>query len=149
MKHILFLILLTLIVASCSNNDDDAYKNNPNIPNVPFNTGNLVNTNLPQYAKLKHANNSVILNNNYGVNGVILYFAGGSNYNAFEISDPNHALISCSTLSVHGLIATCDCDDGNSYDILNGIGQSGTTGKYALKRYYVEVSGSIIRVYNN
>jgi hypothetical protein len=91
----------------------------------------------------------VILNSPYGINGVVLYYAGGSNYSAFEITDPNHPISNCSTLSVEGIIATCDCDDGNSYDILNGIGRTGTTGSYSLKRYFVEVNGSIIRVYNN
>jgi hypothetical protein len=109
----------------------------------------LVNTNLPQYSQLKYANNHVILNNNYGVNGVVLFHAGGQMYSAFEISDPNHALGTCSVLTVEGFVATCNCDDGNSYDILNGDLLPGTTGAYTLKRYFVEVNDNIIRVYNN
>ncbi|MCX7551030.1 hypothetical protein [Xanthomarina sp. F2636L] len=148
MNRILSIIILTLIIVSCSKSDDNN-NNNQYIPNVAFDTGNLVNTNLPQYSSLKYANNSVVLNNNYGINGVVLYFAGGTNYSAFEISDPNHPLSDCSKLTVNDLIATCDCDDGNSYEILNGTGRTGTNGHYALKRYYVEVIGDIIRVYNN
>jgi len=148
MKRCLYSLALTLILISCSKSDD-ADKSNPNLPNIAFNTGNLVNTNLPQYSSLKLPNNSVVLNNNYGINGVVLYYAGGSNYSAFELSDPNHPLSACSTLSINGVIATCNCEDGNSYEILNGVGRSGTTGQYTLKRYYVEVAGSIIRVYNN
>jgi|SRR5690554_498591 len=148
MKRSLYTLALTLILISCSKSDDGD-KSNPNLPNIAFNTGNLVNTNLPQYSSLKLPNNSVVLNNNYGINGVVLYYAGGSNYSAFELSDPNHPLSACSTLSINGVIATCNCEDGNSYEILNGVGRSGTTGQYTLKRYYVEVAGSIIRVYNN
>src|SRR5690554_1314858 len=148
MNRILHSILVAFIVFSCSKSDDGD-RDNPNIPNIGFNTGNLVNTNIPQYSNLKYANNWVVLNNNYGINGVILFYAGGSNYSAFERSDPNHPLSACSTLTVEGVVATCNCDDGNSYEILNGIGQTGTTGHYALKRYYVEVAGNIIRVYNN
>lgn len=144
-KTILFLSLLLLV--ACSNNDP--ILNNPNLPNYTFDTGNLINTNLPQYSILQFPGNFVILNSPYGINGVVLYYAGGSNYSAFEITDPNHAINNCSTLSVEGIIATCNCDDGNSYDILNGAGRTGTTGSYALKRYFVEVSGTIIRVYNN
>lgn len=148
MNRILYLILLALITVSCSKSDDND-NNNQYIPNVTFDTGNLVNTNLPQYSQLKYANNHVVLNNNYGINGVVIYFAGGTNYSAFELSDPNHPLSECSTLSVEDVIATCNCNDGNSYDILSGNIQPGTTGQYALKRYYVEVLGDIIRVYNN
>ena len=149
MNRFFYFILFTLIIVSCNKTDGDAYRNNPNIPNISFNSGSLVNTNLPQYSSLKYPNNYVILNNNYGINGVILFFAGGNNYSAFELSDPNHPLSTCSTLTVEGVVATCNCNDGNSYEILNGIGQTGTTGKYALKRYFVEASGNIIRVYNN
>jgi hypothetical protein len=138
------------MIVSCNKSDDNNDNNNNQyIPDVAFDTGNLVNTNLPQYSQLQYANNYVILNNNYGLNGVVLYYAGGDIYSAFELSDPNHPLATCSTLTVEGLIATCNCDDGNSYEILNGIGQTGTTGNYALKRYFVEVNGNIIRVYNN
>ena len=145
MKSILYLIPFILL-ASCSS---DNVTQNPYLPNYEFNTGSLINTNLPQYSQLKFAGNSLILNSPYGINGVVLYYAGGENYNAFEITDPNHQLSTCSKLTVEGIIATCSCDDGNSYDLLNGIGREGTTGTYPLIRYRVEVSGSIIRIFNN
>ena len=145
MKSILYLIPFVLL-ASCSS---DNVTQNPYLPNYEFNTGSLINTNLPQYSQLKFAGNSLILNSPYGINGVVLYYAGGENYNAFEITDPNHQLSTCSKLTVEGIIATCSCDDGNSYDLLNGIGREGTTGTYPLIRYRVEVSGSIIRIFNN
>lgn len=142
-----YCIICLIIFASCSSNNDILA--NPNLPNYPFDTGNLINTSLPQFNNLQFPGNSVILNNPYGINGVVLYYAGANNYSAFEISDPNHPLSNCSTLSVEGVIATCSCDDGNSYDILNGQRREGTTGQYTLKRYFVEKLGSVIRVYNN
>jgi len=149
MNRILSIILLAYLVLSCNKNDDDGNTNNQNIPNITFDTGNLINTNLQPFDILQFPNNYVTLNDNYGVNGVVVYFAGGTNYSAFELSDPNHPLRTCSTLSVEGVIATCNCDDGNSYEILSGNLQPGTTGNYTLKRYFVEVNGNIIRVYNN
>ena len=149
MNRIASIILVAFLVISCNKSDDDGNTNNQYLPNITFDSGNLVNTNLIPYDVLQFPNNHVILNNNYGINGVVLFYAGGDNYSAFELSDPNHALSSCSTLSVEGVIATCDCDDGNSYEILSGNLQSGTTGNYTLKRYFVEVNGNIIRVYNN
>ena len=144
MKSILYIICFTFLMACSSDN----ITQNPYLPNYEFNTGSLINTNLPQYSQLKFAGNSIILNSPYGIKGVVLYYAGGDNYNAFEITDPNHYISDCSKLSVNGIIATCDCNDGNSYDLLNGIRREGTTGSYPLIRYRVEVSGSIIRVFN-
>ena len=140
------MFFLILFVA-CSNNDE--IKSNPYIPNYSFNTDNLINTDLPQFSQLKFANNYITLHDSYGVNGIVLYYFGGDQYSAFELTDPNHIPSPCSLLNVEGIIATCTCDDGNSYEILGGLGREGTTGNYTLKRYITEVRGSIIRVYNN
>lgn len=133
---------------SCSKSDD-VNSNNPFIPNYAFDTGGLINTNLPQYNNLNFPGNHIILRSPYGVNGVVVYFAGGELYSAFELSDPNHNLSACSTLTVEGVIASCGCDDDNAYDILSGSRVEGTTGQYVLKRYFVEANDNIIRVYNN
>ncbi len=143
------LVMSIVFFSSCKKNDDDNLTDNPNIPNAVFDTGSAINTSLPQYNQLQFPGNFVILNNsNYGINGIVVYFSGGD-YSAFELSDPNHSLNSCSVLSVEGVIATCTCEDGNSYEILNGSPNEGTSGQYYLKRYFVEVNGNIIRVYNN
>lgn len=146
MKSFLYIICF-IFLAGCS--ADNTITRNPYLPNYTFDTGSLINTNLPQFNKLKFANNFVILDSPYGIKGVVLFYAGGTNYNAFELTDPNHQINTCSKLNVEGIIATCSCNDGNSYDILNGIKREGTTGTYPLIRYKVEVTGSIIRVYNN
>src|SRR5690606_17620755 len=147
MNRILYLISLIFITVSCSKSDDNT--NNQYLPNITLDNGNMVNTYLRQYRHLKYANNQVALNKKYGINGVVIYLAEGTNYSAVVVSVANNPLSKCSTLSVEDVIATCNCDDGNSYDILSGNIQPGTTGHYALKRYYVEVFGDIIRVYNN
>lgn len=151
MKPFLYIICC-IFLASC--NPDNVRNNNPFLPDYKFNTGNLINTNLPQYSSLRSPGSSIIVgssapNHLNGINGFVLYFAGNGMYSAFEITDPNHAMSTCSKLSVQGIIATCDCDDGNSYDILNGLMRPGTTGNYPLIRYQVEVTGNIIRVFNN
>ncbi|MFD2551215.1 hypothetical protein ACFSQP_05245 [Bizionia sediminis] len=149
MKYPFLLVLVVFITLSCSNNDDNVIRQNEYLPNYAFDTGSLINTNLPQYSDLEFPNNYVVLNNNYGINGVVVFYAGGNNYNAFELSDPNHILRDCSKLTVTGVIATCSCSNANSYDILTGQPQEGTIGQYGLKRYFVEKTGNIIRVYNN
>ena len=151
MKYFLYIICFTFLVGCSTNND---IVKNPYLPNYEFDTRDYINTNLVQYSVLKSPGNSIIFNSyapnyQYGINGFVLYYAGGNNYSAVEITDPNHTLSLCSKLNVSGIIATCDCEDGNSYDILNGIKREGTTGNYPLLRYKVEVRGSIIRVYND
>lgn len=133
-------------MSTCSKSDD-ANNGNPYLPEQIFDTGTAINTNFPQYNNLQFpGNNSVI--NGFGINGIVVYNSGSS-YIAFELSDPNHALQSCSKLTVEGVIATCGCTDEKQYDILTGQVQQGTTGQYSLKPYFVETSGNIIRVYNN
>lgn len=146
MKNTLFKTLICLLIVSCSKSNVN--NNNPYLPNYEFDTGNIINTSLPQFNDMQFPGNHIILSSDFGINGVVVYYSG-STYSAFEITDPNHSIQTCSTLTVEGVIATCSCDDGNSYDILIGQGREGTTGQYPLKRYFVEVNGSIIRVYNN
>ncbi len=132
-------------MANCSTND--TYEDNPYIPDYSFDTGTLINTSLPKYNALNFPGNYIILDN-YGVNGVVLYYIGSSMYTAFELTDPNHAVTSCSKLEIDGIIASCDCDD-NTYNIINGYPSTDTEGEYTLKPYFVKVTGTTIRVYND
>lgn len=150
MKVLFSFLMITLIFFSCKKNDDDnVNRDNQFLPNYAFDTGMLINTNLIPYNDLLFPNNYVILPDGYGINGVVIFYAGGDNYNAFELTDPNHTIQTCSVLTVEGVIATCTCTDAKSYDILTGQPQEGTTGQYGLKRYFVQKTGNIIRVYNN
>jgi len=147
LKTLVVILFTGILFNSCNNDDDNNQNNNPNIPNAIFDTGNLIDTRLPQYNQMQFPGNHITLNNNYGINGVVLYFTG-STYSAFELSDPNHQITTCSNLTVSGPIATCSCEDGNSYEIITGQREEGTTGQYTLVPYRVEVNGSIIRVFN-
>ena len=146
MKKLILIVFIGFLMFSCSKNDD-ANNNNPYLPEQNFDTGTAINTNFPQYNSLQFAGNHEVING-YGLNGIVIYNAGSS-YRAFELSDPNHALQSCSKLTVEGVITTCGCADAKQYDILTGQAQQGTTGQYTLKPYFVETSGNIIRVFNN
>ncbi|WP_375238391.1 hypothetical protein [Aurantibacter sp.] len=149
MKYFILISLITITILSCQKNDELALQNNPFIPNFTFDTQTLINTDLPQYNDLQFPGNHIILNNNYGLNGVVVYYAGGTNYSAFELTDPSHVVSNCSKLTVEGVIATCGCDDFNEFEILSGQPYNGTSSQYTLKHYFVEVNGSVIRVYNN
>ena len=149
-KIALLLLLIITFTNSCKKDDDINNQNrNPNIPNAVFDTQNMIDLNLPQYNNLTIPSQHIIVTGgNIGINGIVVYYTGSS-YIAWELSDPNHALSNCSTLSVSGIVASCDCDDDNSYLIANGLPETGTTGQYTLVPYQVEVVGTVIRVFNN
>lgn len=147
---LLYFFVIILICLSCSRDDNDVIINNPFLPEYTFDTGDFINTNLPQFSDLKFPGNYITLTQEgVGINGVVLYYAGNNNYSAFELTDPNHKIETCSSLKIDGTVATCSCNDGNSYEIISGSMQKGTQGQYTLKRYLIELSGSIIRIYNN
>ncbi|MGB1307841.1 MAG: hypothetical protein ACPG6B_02945 [Oceanihabitans sp.] len=146
MKNIFFILVLSFITLACSKSDD-GNNNRAHVPNQSFDTGNTINTTFPQYNDLIFAGNSVVVPN-FGLNGISIYFTG-SGYVAFELTDPDHVFQSCSKLTVEGIIATCGCSDAKQYNIINGQAHAGTTAQYALKPYFVEVNGSVIRVFNN
>lgn len=148
MRYFIVITLFVLSLSSCQKNDD-TIQNNPFIPNIAFDTQTLINTDLPQYNNLQFPGNHIVLNNNYGLNGVVVQYSGGTNYNAFELTDPSHAISDCSKLTIQNGLATCGCDDEKKFEIVSGQPINGTTSQYTLKRYFVEVNGNIIRVYNN
>jgi len=146
MKKILLGILIITLFGNCKKDDDvQAGCVSVLLPNYSFDTGNAINLNLPQYSGLQFAGNSLYVSG-YSVMGFYLYNSGSSVV-AFEASDPAHAPNSCSRMTLSGIELTCQCDDGNKYQLLTGQQTFGTTGN-CLKAYRVESNGSIIRVYN-
>ena len=142
MKKPLVLLLVLFGMISCD--PDDEIRNNPYLTDQSFRLN--INLNLPEYNSLNFPGNSYT-SYNHGINGVVVYNINNNQYTAFELSDPNHQLSNCSRLTVQGIIATCSCGDGNSYNILTGELSSGT-GQYSLKPYRVRKSGNMIEVYN-
>jgi len=155
-KNTLDTLLICFLFCACISDDDNNQNNNPNIPNIAFDTGNQININLGgPYGQLEFVNNPIKIPN-YGVNGIVVVNTGFNSYSAFEFSDPNHPISSCSIFNADpGIVAVttdlvCSCDDGNVYNVLSGgLPSSGTTGQFTLVRYRVEVIGSVIRVFNN
>lgn len=143
-KNAIYFILL-LLCFSCKNEDDNiAGCVSELLPSYPFDTGNAININLPQYSGLQFAGNTLYLNG-YGVKGIYLYNTGSSIV-AFEASDPAHEPNNCSFMSLSGIELSCSCDN-NVYQLLTGQQTNGGTG-HCLRAYRVQRSGNIIRVYN-
>lgn len=141
-KILLFIALFCSLI-SCSP-DDEPQNNNPYLPHLSFRLN--LNLSLPEYNSLNFPGNSFVTYNE-GLNGIVVYNINNNLYTAFELSDPNHPLTNCSKLTVQGIIATCSCGDGNSYNILTGEISSGT-GQYSLKPYRIRKSGNLLEVFN-
>lgn len=142
LKKYLFLLICGIILSSCS--PEDEIRSNPYLTNISFRVN--LNLSLPEYNALNFPGNSYVTYIE-GINGIVVYNINNTQYAAFELSDPNHPLQSCSELSVNGIIASCNCNDGNSYNILTGELSAGT-GQYSLKPYRVRKSGNILEIYN-
>ena len=50
-------------------------------------------------------------------------------------------------MTVEGVVATCNCEDENSYNIITGELLEGE-GQYSMKPYRIERRGNTIEVYN-
>ncbi|WP_124979342.1 Rieske (2Fe-2S) protein [Nonlabens xiamenensis] len=142
MRRILALLLLGALLA-CSSDDDG--RQNPFLVDIGFQFD--INTSLPQYSTLNFPGTSVVVNS-AGIRGFVIYHFNNEQYVAYELSDPNHAPNSCSTMTISGIEATCPCtDDINKYNILTGRPIEGE-GRFGMKAYRVVKSGNIIRVSN-
>ncbi|PKA82689.1 hypothetical protein ATE92_0825 [Ulvibacter sp. MAR_2010_11] len=142
MKISLFIITLLLVV-SCKK-DDGVRNDNPYLidPLVSLN----LNLNLPEYNPLNFPGNSIIINSQ-GIRGIVVYNVNNDLYTAFELSDPNHTPSNCSKMTVEGIIATCPCNDDNSYDIVTGQHQTNEN-RYPMLQYLANRTGNNIQISN-
>ncbi|MHA7056600.1 hypothetical protein ACWGOQ_0005230 [Aquimarina sp. M1] len=144
MKKIISLVYFSLLLLSCSS--DDNRSNNPNLPSISFN--HTVNLDLPQFNSLKFPGNSEIIGiEGIGIKGVIIYNVDNTLYSAFELSDPNIPPSSCSALVVTGIRAESNCGNDNAYEIISGQQLEGEGG-FSLLRYQIRREGNILVVSN-
>ncbi len=137
MKKVFFLIVLVYCLFSCS--DKGTVSNNPFVPNYSFTVD--INMSLPLYSNLQYPSNALYYAGK-GVRGIII-FNTGSGYNAFDAACPNQTLSACSTMTIDGINAVCPCDS-KTYSLFTGQGSL----QYPMKQYRVEVSGTVLHIYN-
>ena len=131
------LLLLIILIYSCSSNINDSRCNFLLNLDIYYE----VNLNLPQYSDLNFVSNSVYVPD-VG-NGGIIIVNSGTGFLAWDASDPNHEILSCSILNINGLEATSSCAQQNTYSLITG--QSvGTVLNCTLKAYRVESVGNVL-----
>lgn len=139
-----FSLLLMVLLLGCSGEDDNRLINNPYLNQVPVSLN--LNLNLPQYNALKYPGNFVVLSNQ-GIRGVVIYNVNNSLYTAFDLSDPNHSPNNCSTMTLQGVVASCQCSDNNSYDLVTGQHQTETQA-YPMLPYRAQRNGDVLVITN-
>lgn len=142
-----FLIaFLMMAFLGCS---DDTQQRNPFLPEVGFRFE--INLNLPLYSPLNNQGNPVVITSNgVGIRGVVVMNSGFDQYVAWELSCPNIAPNSCSTLEVVGQVAECPCDD-TEYSLFTGqLLNRPDDGEryYDLLFYRATRSGNVVTISN-
>jgi len=141
--RLFYLFFCFLILTTCSENS----VNNENCKFL-FNVGvNVtINLSLPQFSQLQFPSNSVYISN--AGNGGIIVTNAGSNFFAWDASDPNHIPSSCSVLEISGLEGVCGCADKNTYSLITGQPLGNTSLLCGLKNYRLEQSGNTLLISN-
>lgn len=141
MKHLPLLILILLITACSSDREENE--------NCKFllkiGVYETVNLNFPQFGNLNSPGNSTIIP---GGNAGIIVANLGLSFIAWDAADPNHILSTCSTLEPNGLVATCQCEDKNKYDLSTGRPVNDGSLQCALRNYRVERNGNLLVISN-
>ncbi|GER60344.1 hypothetical protein [Patiriisocius marinus] len=145
MKKIILLIVLSITLFSCGNDDDGTRFDNPYLLDPLVNI--TLNLNLPEYNNLNFPGGSIVITQQ-GLKGVVVYNLNNDLFTAFEITDPNHTPNNCSRMTVLGIEASCPCpDDDNVYNILTGQHKTDPE-LYPMQMYRIEKSGNTLRITN-
>lgn len=134
-----FILLLPVILLSCTKEPV-----NP-VPDVAVNF--QVNLDMPDASNLKNPLSSILVSNyGYRRHGVILYNSGVDGYYAYDATCPNDLDQAVVLNDSTPLVVTCPkC---NRVYSLMAYGYPKSGGGYALKKYTVSPSGSVLFVYN-
>lgn len=140
MKKLLFAIVSFVLLLSCSS--EGTHYKNPYLPNYSFSFP--MNLDLPLYSALRSPINPKIFTDPGSGLTMIVMKISDTDYRAWDVNCPNHAITSCSRMTLVNGNAKCSCDD-IEYSLFTGIGAA----QYPMKPYRVEVSSpTSIRIYN-
>lgn len=138
-----FLSLILIVFLACS--DDDDRQNNPNLLNIQF--GREINLSLPQYSPLNFGGNAIYIGEQGLGNDGIIVVNTGSNFLAWDASDPNRIPSDCTRLVIDGLTASSNCNPPYTYSLITGQPLDVDL-QYSLLNYRVEVGEGSLFVSN-
>ena len=103
--HYILILLGILIINCCTKKPLDR---NPYLVDIRFQRE--INLSLPLYNGLNFVGGSILIPD-IGINGVIIFNLNGNTFLAWEASCANHPVKNCSSLSISGVLAECNCEN--------------------------------------
>jgi len=137
MKSNLYILSISLLIASCNSKDDYIKEVYVNI---------LIDLSLPEYSDLQVSGNYIFIEG--GVEGIIIYHGVGDDYKVYDRNCSYEPSLACSVIdSVSSGVAYCGCCTSAFL-----LGQDGAAANspalLPLKVYYFTLGGSQMRISN-
>jgi hypothetical protein len=137
MKLSLYILSISLLIASCNPKDDYIKEVYVNI---------LIDLSLPEYSDLHVSGNYIFIEG--GVEGIIIYHGVGDDYKVYDRNCSYEPSLACSVIdSVSSGVAYCGCCTSAFL-----LGQDGAAANspalLPLKVYYFTLGGSQMRISN-
>ena len=137
MKIAVYLLSISLLIASCNSKDDyikDVYVNIH------------IDLSLPEYSGLQVSGSSIFVEG--GVEGIIIYHGVGNDYKVYDRNCSYEPSLACSHIdSVNAGIAYCGCCS-SAFLLSNDASVLNSPALLPLKMYNWSLSGSQMRIYN-
>jgi hypothetical protein len=137
MKSGLYILSISLLIASCNSKDDYIAEVYVNI---------LIDLSLPEYSDLQVSGNSIFIDG--GVKGIIIYHGVGDHYKVYDRNCSYEPSLACSVIdSVNSGIAYCGCC--TSAFLLGQDGSAANSPAFLpLKEYYWTWEGNLMKISN-
>ena len=137
MKLSLYLLSISLLIASCNSKDDYIKEVYVDI---------AIDLSLPEYSKLQISGNSIFIEG--GVEGIIIYHGVGSDYTVYDRNCTYEPSLSCSYIdSINSTIAYCGCCT-SAFMIDQDGAVANSPALLPLKQYHYSLEGSQMHIYN-
>ena len=137
MKSSLYIIIISILIASCNSKDDYIAEVYVNI---------LIDLSLPEYSNLQVSGNSIFIEG--GVEGIIIYHGVGNDYRVYDRNCSYEPSLACSYIdSINATLAYCGCCTSVFLLDQDGIPVN-PPALSPLKEYYWTLSGTQMRITN-
>lgn len=140
MRTVFLTFVCFCFLISC-NSDDSVQNRNPNLLDVNFS----ITLSTIQTLDLQFPANAIFVPQG-GLRGVFVINTGSGIF-AWEAADPNVPLSECSRMTLDGIEALSNCEEGRRYNLITGQSLEEVL-PFPLLSYRVNQNGDVITVSN-